>query len=235
MKRKQLRFIGYFLVIGLIASLTLGMAACGSKTTTATTTTLSSIAVTPASPTSLVVGSTQQFIATGTYSDGSTMDISSQVTWASDTTGTATISSTGLATGVAAGTANITAALAGITNPAVSLAVVAPASTTTTTPTTTSAATLSSIAIAPASPASLAVGSTQAFTASGTYSDGSKADITSKVTWASDTTGTATIDSTGLATGVATGTANLTAALSGITSPAVALTVVAATSTTTSP
>jgi hypothetical protein len=235
MKRKQLRFIGYFLVIGLIASLTLGMAACGSKTTTATTTTLSSIAVTPASPTSLVVGSTQQFIATGTYSDGSTMDISSQVTWASDTTGTATISSTGLATGVAAGTANITATLDGITNPAVSLAVVAPASTTTTTPTTTSAATLSSIAIAPASPASLAVGSTQAFTASGTYSDGSKADITSKVTWASDTTGTATIDSTGLATGVATGTANLTAALSGITSPAVALTVVAATSTTTSP
>ena len=235
MKRKQLRFTGYFLVIGLIASLTLGLAACGSKTITTTTTTLSSIAVTPASLTSLVVGSTQQFIATGTYSDGSNMDISSQVTWASDTTGTATISSTGLATGVAAGTANITATLDGITNPAVSLAVVAPASTTTTTPTTTSAATLSSIAIAPASPASLAVGSTQAFTASGIYSDGSKADITSKVTWASDTTGTATIDSTGLATGVATGTANLTAALSGITSPAVALTVVAATSTTTSP
>ena len=41
-----------------------------------------------------------------------------------------------------------------------------------TTSTTTSAATLSSIAVAPASPASLAVGSTQAFTATGTYSDG---------------------------------------------------------------
>jgi len=244
MKRKQLRFIGYFLVIGLIASLTLGMAACASRTTTtttATTTTLSSIAVAPASPASLVVGSTLQFIATGTYSDGSTMDISSQVTWASNTIGTATISSTGLATGVAAGTANITAILDGITNPPVSLAVVAPASTTTTipttttTPTTTSAATLSSIAVAPASPASLAVGSTQAFTASGTYSDGSKADITSKVTWASDTTVTATISSTGLATGVAAGTANITAALSGVTSQPVSLTVIVPTSTTTSP
>jgi uncharacterized protein YjdB len=235
MKRKQLRFTGYFLVIGLIASLALGLAACGSKTITTTTTTLSSIAVTPASLTSLVVGSTQQFIATGTYSDGSTIDISSQVTWASDATGTATISSTGLATGVAAGTTNITAILDGITTPPISLAVVAPASTTTTTPTTTSAATLSSIAVAPASPASLAVGSTQAFTASGTYSDGSKADITSKVTWASDTTVTATISSTGLATGVAAGNANITAALSGVTSQPVSLTVMVPTSTTTSP
>ena len=126
MKRKQLRFIGYFLVIGLIASLTLGMAACGSKTTTATTTTLSSIAVTPASPASLVVGSTQQFTATGTYSDSSTADISSQVTWNSDTPTAATISSTGLATGVAAGAVNITATLSGITSSPVSLTVMAP-------------------------------------------------------------------------------------------------------------
>jgi hypothetical protein len=113
--------------------------------------------------------------------------------------------------------------------------VLAAALTTSTTPTTTSEVTLSFIAVAPASPSSLAVGSTQAFTASGIYSDGSKAYITSQVAWASDTTGTATIDSTGLATGVATGTTNITAALSGISSPAVGLTVVAATSTTTSP
>ena len=34
MKSKQLLFIGFLLVIGLIASLTLGLAACYSKTTT---------------------------------------------------------------------------------------------------------------------------------------------------------------------------------------------------------
>jgi len=44
--------------------------------------TLTSIAVTPSAPT-LAVGATQQFTATGTYSDGSTQDLTPQVTWAS--------------------------------------------------------------------------------------------------------------------------------------------------------
>ena len=57
MKRKQLRFIGLLLTIGVIAALALSVAACGTATTTVTdivTDTvapmLSSIAVTPASP-----------------------------------------------------------------------------------------------------------------------------------------------------------------------------------------
>ena len=44
--------------------------------------TLVSIAVTPANATNLV-GATQQFTATGTYSDGSTQNITSQATWTS--------------------------------------------------------------------------------------------------------------------------------------------------------
>jgi len=88
--------------------------------------TLSSITVTPASPVSLAVGSTQQFIATATYSDGSTANISSQVTWASDTIGTATISAEGLATGIAAGTANITVVTSGVTSQPVILTVTFP-------------------------------------------------------------------------------------------------------------
>jgi uncharacterized protein YjdB len=172
---------------------------------------LSSIAVTPATPAALTVGSNLQFTATATYSDGSTADISSNVTWASDTTGTATISSTGLAAGVAAGTTNITANLFGVTSPAVSLTVIS----------------LSSIDVEPVSPDGLAVGSTQQFTATGTYSDGSTADISSQVTWASDTPSITTINSAGLATGVAAGTANITATLSGVTSPVVSLNVTA--------
>ena len=106
--------------------------------------TLSSIAVTPAYPILGGVGSTQQFTATGTYSDGSNVNITSQVTWASDTPGTATISSAGLATGIATGTANITATLSGVTSTPVILTVITP--------------TLSSITIMPASPAILATG-----------------------------------------------------------------------------
>jgi hypothetical protein len=86
--------------------------------------------------------------------------------------------------------------------------------------------TLSSIAVTPASPANLFVGATQAFTATGTYSDGSTANITSQVVWGSDTPNVATIDYTGLATGVAAGTADITASLSGVTSPSITLTVV---------
>ena len=58
--------------------------------------TLTSIAVTPANPT-IQTGATQQFTATGTYSDNTTQNITSQVTWASNTSA-ATINSAGLAT-----------------------------------------------------------------------------------------------------------------------------------------
>ena len=64
--------------------------------------TLTSIAVTPANPT-IVTGATQQFTATGTYSDSSTQNITSQVSWNSSTPAVATINASGLASGVSAG------------------------------------------------------------------------------------------------------------------------------------
>ena len=76
---------------------------------------LSSIAVNAGSS-SLVYGNTEQFTATGTYSDGSTATLTSQVTWSSSATGVAAIATSGLATAVAAGQTNITAALSGVTS-----------------------------------------------------------------------------------------------------------------------
>ena len=58
------------------------------------TPTLTSIAVTPANP-SILTGASQQFTATGTYSDGSTQNITSQATWTSSNTGVATINAEG--------------------------------------------------------------------------------------------------------------------------------------------
>ena len=54
---------------------------------------LVSIAVTPASP-SIATGADKQFTATGTYADASTADLTSSVTWASDTPSVATIDAT---------------------------------------------------------------------------------------------------------------------------------------------
>ncbi len=70
---------------------------------------LLSIAVTPAAP-SIVLGETQQFTATGTYTLG-TADITDVVTWASHNPSVATIDAAGLATSLAAGTTAITATL----------------------------------------------------------------------------------------------------------------------------
>jgi len=117
------------------------------------TKTLQSIAVTPTAA-SVAVGATQQFTAIGTYSDGttanitttvnwnssntsvatiaatysdgSTVNITNSVTWSSSNTTTATIAATGLATGLAKGTTNITATLNGITSNTAVLTVTVP-------------------------------------------------------------------------------------------------------------
>lgn len=68
---------------------------------------LVSIAISPQNPT-VSIGQTQQFAATGTYSDGSTQTLNG-ATWSSGTSTVATISNSGLATGAAAGTTMIQA------------------------------------------------------------------------------------------------------------------------------
>jgi len=74
-----------------------------------TATQLSSIAISPSSPSVLLTQGTEQFTATGTFADGSTKDLTTLVAWTSGTTTTATINSNGLATLIAAGQTTITA------------------------------------------------------------------------------------------------------------------------------
>jgi hypothetical protein len=217
MKRKSIKFITAFLSLGLVAALTLSMAACSGSTTTKSTATLVSISVTPYSPANLAVGSTQRFVATGIYSDGTTPNITSQVTWTSSNSSIAGIA-TGLATGIAIGSTSITASESGITSPSVTLTII------------TSASGLSSIAVTPAFPADLGVGVSLPLAALGTYADGTTADITAKVTWTSSNTAVAAVFANGAATGEGSGTANITAALSGVTSPGLKLTVKAVSS-----
>ena len=73
---------------------------------------LVSIQVTPVNP-SIPAGRTQQFTATGTFSDGTLRDLTATATWSSSSTSVARITNggiqSGLATGVAAGTTTIAA------------------------------------------------------------------------------------------------------------------------------
>jgi hypothetical protein len=88
---------------------------------------------------------------------------------------------------------------------------------------TVSSATLSSMAITPNPVAlSLATGSSQQLTATGTYSDATKYDLTNVVTWQSGTATVATVSnangSRGLVTALSAGTSSVTAVFQTITS-----------------
>jgi hypothetical protein len=69
---------------------------------------LVSISVTPTNP-SIADGLMKQFIATGTFSDNSTQNITTQVTWTSSDATKVTIDNGGVATGAAVGSATIIA------------------------------------------------------------------------------------------------------------------------------
>ena len=178
----------------------------GNTTLTVTAAMLVSINVTPTNP-SIALGTTQQFTATGIYSDNTNQDLTTSATWNSASTGVATISNTagsnGLATSVAAGSTTITATFSGISG---------------NTTLTVTAATLVSINVTPTNP-SIALGTTQQFTATGIYSDGTNQNLSASVTWNSSSTGVATISNTagskGLAASFGVGPTTITATFSG--------------------
>ncbi len=155
----------------------------------------------------LPAGYTQQFTATGIYTDGP-VDVTNLATWTSIPSGdggSATINYNGvngLAYGVNAGTVNIKASLTDPTTGTFTDNVIL----------TISNATLSNIVVT-ASYLSIAAGVPDQFTATGYFSDGTQRDMTTQVAWSSSNTGVATIDpSSGVATGVAgPGTTTITA------------------------
>jgi Bacterial Ig-like domain (group 3)/Bacterial Ig-like domain (group 2)/MBG domain len=77
--------------------------------------TLTSIAVTPKTP-SIAAGATEPFTATGTYSDESTQNVTTQAAWTSSATTVAGINSAGVASGLCAGSTTVSASMSGETN-----------------------------------------------------------------------------------------------------------------------
>jgi Bacterial Ig-like domain (group 2)/NHL repeat len=84
---------------------------------------LNSIVITPSSSFATFVGGSQQFTATGSYSDGTTQNLTSQVSWSSSNTNAVAIGVSGLSTAQAVGAATITASLDGVTSNAVTFTV----------------------------------------------------------------------------------------------------------------
>src|SRR5580704_16673856 len=81
------------------------------------------------------------------------------------------------------------------------------------------APTLKSISLASSS-GSIAVGATQQFTATATYSNGSTANVSSTATWTVAIPAVATINASGMVTGVTAGSTTVTASQNGISGSA---------------
>src|SRR6266516_3245545 len=192
----------------VVATVSGGGALTDTAAVTITTIPVASVTVSPTTA-GIQVGATQQFTAVPKDAAGNTLT-GRVVTWASSTTATATVSSSGVVSGKAAGSATITATSETKSSTA--------AVTVTNVP-------VASVTVSPAS-ASLLVGATQQFTA--VTKDAAGNTLTGRtVTWASSNTAVAMVSGSGLATGMAGGPATITATSEGQSGPA-ALTITAA-------
>ena len=205
---------------GLASGLSVGVvtitAQSGSFKSTATLTitnagtNLLSISVTPVN-TSIPVNTSQQYAATGNYSDGSSRDLTALVSWNSTSTSVATIDVNGNATATGVGSTTISATLGSVSG-STGLSVTAP--------------TISSITVTPVG-LTLGIGITQQYTATALYTNGTSADLSTGVTWNSSTPSVASVNNSGLATTLAAGQTTITATV-GSFSDTSTLTVVAA-------
>lgn len=154
----------------------------------------------------VLTGGTAQFSALGTFGNNSTGDVTTQVTWSSSNTSTATINSAGLATaasslpsGTKLSTSTISAKSGSVNSNTAAMTV--------------ATVHIQSIAVSPGSQTISAGGQVQ-FTASATLADGTLGvGITNICSWTSSNTVVATVNSSGLATAVSTGTATIQCSL----------------------
>jgi hypothetical protein len=191
----------------------------GSASVKVTSATVMSVQVTPSTPT-LSTGTTQPFVATAIYSDGSSVAVTASATWKSSAQGVASVSdaagSRGLATTLAAGVTSISATYMGVTG-ATTLTV--------------TEATILQIQVTPFDP-TIPAGLPQALTATAIYSDGSNRNVTSLATWTSSAPNIAGVSDApatkGLLTTFAAGTTTVEARFGGVVGKATVKVIAAA-------
>ena len=196
---------------GLVTALTLGSvtvsatsgSVTGSTTLSVQAAVLSSIAVRPAKR-KIAQLTSATFQAVGTYTDGSTHNLTTQVSWTSSNTAVATIAANGRANALTPGSTTLTATLGSISGSG-TLNV--------------SDATIVSISVTP-SGRIIAPGTKLTFTATGIFSDHTRQVITANCIWTSDNPAVATVSAAGTATAISPGAANISATFSGVSGTA---------------
>lgn len=191
------------IVLGLLLGLSALLTGCGGgggggASNNPPVVSLSSITIN-ATSTTLNLGASTTLTATGHYSDSSTANISTQVSWSSGSNqiltvgaGTATFNSVGV------GATTITASMNQVSSLPLSITVVAPTSIN-------------------ATPASTAIGIGTIVNLSAVGINGSTiSTLTSLVSWSTSDSTIASVTSTGIVTGIGAGTATITATFTGL-------------------
>lgn len=152
---------------------------------------------------SIVDGLTRQFDAYGRYSTDDTLRVTASASWSVADSTIARLTAPGLVRGENSGSTMLFASLSGQSAPPASVNVTPPQ--------------LVSIAISPAD-TSVALGYTAQLHAWGLYTDSSRTDLRSVVTWQANPTGILDIDADGRVRTLAVGQADITATYGAITS-----------------
>ncbi len=160
---------------------------------------LVSIAIQPANAV-IAVGTAQHYSATGTYSDDTAQDLTSQVTWHSSAGSVAGIAGNGVVTALSSGQTAVTASFGAVTGS--TMLNVSPAS-------------LVSITVTPTTPV-IAAGTIRQFVATGIFSDNSVQDLTAQALWNSSSASVADVVQNGLVTAASAGTTVISATHGGI-------------------
>jgi uncharacterized protein YjdB len=149
------------------------------------------------------------FVATGTFADGKTQDLTTSVLWTFSPASVASISNVpatmGQATGLQPGTGTVTALFGGQIGTATL---------------TVTSATLTSVRVTPTD-TNLEPGGSTHFTAFADFSDGTTRDVTSWVTWTSSNESVAVVTPQGVVTSVRSGMSAVTATLNDLSGSAV--------------
>lgn len=152
---------------------------------------------------SIPIGFTQSMVAVGVFSDGTKQSLLNGITWLSDDESIATVTNEGVVKGIKGGQTTITAQYDNFNSEQLSVTV--------------PAITLSEMEILGGTHY-VAKGENLQIFASGTFSDGSKMDISDDVSWFSDDENVAFVDSVGSVHGIGVGQTNILAKFGNIKS-----------------
>ena len=206
----SLRIIGALrIAVPLLVSLLLP--GCGGpKSMSSDSPQLAQLEITPRTS-SIALGETLQFKATGRFTDGSSKDETKLAVWTSSNGNVASIDPSGFAKSLSSGSVTMSARVKGLHSSAAL---------------TVSQAAIVSIVVDP-SARSIALGTATQLKAMATYTDRSTHDLTNIVSWTSSEPNVVAVNSTGLAVSRSTGKASITAT-SGPTNASCELTVLQA-------